>query len=503
MRKSRLCICLLIFSNGKNTKFDNLIQDLKNSDCNIKRSAIENLGILKNPRAIKHIEEAYYAKGCSVKYDAINALRIIHHPDAIESLLKFLQDDENREGIVAILDSIDTNWRQRPEASEAFEYYLQQIQDEIQKENESKSDYCAKRRMPDVVCKKIPGKDYNKPGTMLALMAINPEKSIKPIMKLLTNQNYNMCIYIWHISAQIKSKEIVEPLIDVFFDPDGSCKYDISIVLDRIEPGWWNLKITKEKIPALLEAIEKQTDQSSKKMLIYTLAWAKDARAVPYLIKLLDDNNFGIRSWVISTLSAIQDTQARNIVRRGLYDGNESVEIDAAKAIGKMGSPEDCSLLMDALHNKDKVDHTYAGSKAAIIDSIGQLKCSSARDALFGIVENNIEEEFIKKKALAALLIIRDESIMQRLIEMLKKGRGDLLSAMLNLPEMRNANLLLPLIKDSIIPVDKNTIEILGILRDPRALDILYKAESSKDFQIRLYTEWAIWRCGGKTTSKE
>lgn len=213
-----LCFCTLLESNDK--KFDELLIDLQSSDYSTRISAIYNLGILKDHRAIKPLEKSLfsnkdaYTKECEI----VDALRMIGHPDAIESLLKILQANYCTDSVLTALNSLDPNWKLRQDTQKLFDNCIISITEH----------------------------DEHALHAIKILPLINPEKALKPLLNLLTERalNDNEIRPLLKSLEIIRSKETLNPLIEFFFDPNYARFRSVTAtVLNKIEPEWRNLKL--------------------------------------------------------------------------------------------------------------------------------------------------------------------------------------------------------------------------------------------------------------------
>lgn len=464
-----LCIFIIFFLSiilADDSKiFEEMIKDLQSSDYFVRMTAIENLGIFKDRRAIKPLEEAFFKGNWEEKHEVINALRLIHHPDAIKSFIKMLQDPGFGYEAAAALSFIEPNWRQRPEAKKAFDSYVLMLQE----------------------------KGYKKRAAIIMVALIDPDKALKPVLNLFIKRDLEFLNEICASLGLIKSKESLQSLIDYFFDWHYPyIKSNVSDALDKIDPDWRKLKYVKDKIPILLKELEKQTDKIKKIIALSYCELLKNSETIPFLIKMANEGDYELRCKAIYVLAAFKEKRTQSIILRALNDKDKLVKQTAIQAIGNMGLQKYCPLIIDRIKDKDKF------ATGVIIDSICKLRCESALESLIKIAGSN-EDSYIKQKALSAIVMIGNNTAVPKLMDLIKQRNYDsyysdrLIDTLMHFQDNRIADSLIPILIESRFSPRAKEIELLGRLKDPRALELLQKALLSKDLRVRAYAEWAIW----------
>ncbi|OGF59342.1 MAG: hypothetical protein A2Y62_13745 [Candidatus Fischerbacteria bacterium RBG_13_37_8] len=475
-----LFLCTLLDSKDKN--LEELLLDLQSSHYPTRISAIYNLGILKDHRAIKPLEYLFFTNknstAYSERYDIVDALRSIGYTDAIESLIRMLKTNYCTDAIIAALNSLDPDWKMRQDAQKLFDNFIISITEH----------------------------DEHALNAIKILPLISPEKALKPFLKTLTERglNDNEIRPFLDGLGIIKSKETLIPLIEFFFDPNyTSFRFGTATTLDKINPDWRDMKLVKDKIPELLEESENPMSDSNKSRMIYSFEILRDNRAIPYLLRMIKENDL-VKSDALNALAFFNDKDAKDAVLEALNDKEISLRNQLLGTIGISGLEYYCRPLIDIIRNKDDE------ARWAAIESIGKLKCSSALPALIEIIEtavnkNSIEDSYIKDEALLTIISISDCAIVPTLLKWLKQKKyyqDYLIYTLAQFNDKRIAESLIPLLEDATISLNANAIEILRKSDDPRALKLLQKALIDTDWETRAHAEWAIWNIQHHKTSE-
>jgi LCP family protein required for cell wall assembly len=105
-------------------------------------------------------------------------------------------------------------------------------------------------------------------------------------------------------------------------------------------------------------------------------AWARDARAVPDLLRDLHDADRLVRRMAAMALGRIGDAQAVPGLIQALRDQDRDVRLAAAQALGWLGDRQAVYGLLSALHDQD------SRVRWAAVQALGRLRDASAVPAL-------------------------------------------------------------------------------------------------------------------------
>lgn len=151
------------------------------------------------------------------------------------------------------------------------------------------------------------------------------------------------------------------------------------------------------------------------------LGWLRDARAVPSLLKALQDPHPGMRRQAIHTLGQIGDAQAVEPLIQAL--SNKNVDWVAAYALGRLGDRRAVEPLLKALAVHDPE------LRGAAIRALGELKDEWAVPALVAALADRTE--FVRKAAMRALAEIGDRRVVNPIAQQLLQDRSpDLVQAL-------------------------------------------------------------------------
>jgi HEAT repeat protein len=103
---------------------------------------------------------------------------------------------------------------------------------------------------------------------------------------------------------------------------------------------------------------------------------AQKSEAVETLITKLQEGRepLAIRAVIIRTLGDLGDQRARNVVARAANDPEGVIRVEACRALGKVGSSEDATILARIMTVDNLED-----CRIAAIDGIGSLKAKDSR----------------------------------------------------------------------------------------------------------------------------
>ncbi len=114
------------------------------------------------------------------------------------------------------------------------------------------------------------------------------------------------------------------------------------------------------------------------------------SEAVETLVVKLDEGRepVGIRAVIIRTLGELGDRRARNAIARVANDPNSEpmLKVEAYRALGKVGTPEDATMLARVMNTAPLED-----CRIAAIEGIGALKTQDPR--IFQVLIEGMEHE--------------------------------------------------------------------------------------------------------------
>lgn len=180
--------------------------------------------------------------------------------------------------------------------------------------------------------------------------------------------------------------------------------------------------------------LDKKSDHSAILDAIDNLEKLGDQRAVPYLIKSVERENFPSVASPIHALAVIGGKEATNFLLkyrivlenkiksaisntdRADFIGREAFTI---AALYKLGHEEYIDFVYKAAQSKDK------GTRYHAAEALGMVKNKKSKDILFRILKHD-KMQLPRCGAAAGLLEQRDKDILNTLCKMIKKGEVDL-----------------------------------------------------------------------------
>ena len=115
---------------------------------------------------------------------------------------------------------------------------------------------------------------------------------------------------------------------------------------------------------------------------------AEKAEAVKTLIAKLSEGKepLAIRAVIIRTLGDLKDPRARDVVARAVGDPEAVIRTEACRALGKVGRPEDVTILAGVMAADNLED-----CRIAAIEGIGELKAPDPR--IFHVLIEGMDHE--------------------------------------------------------------------------------------------------------------
>lgn len=296
--------------------------------------------------------------------------------------------------------------------------------------------------------------------------------------------------------GKIKDPRAVEPLIAALGDP----YYDV-----RMSAAEALGKIGMPAVTPLIAALT-NTNSSVRDTAADALGEIKDPRAVEPLIAALTDANYFVRTGAAYALGEIKDTRAIKPLIAAL--GKEKVEHSTApmrtsrrspawpaptlsnwayyvqesmtKALVKIGAPA-IDPLIAAL--KD----TNIGVRWAAVDALGEIKDSRAVEPLIATLKDT--DFNVRDSAAKDLGELKDSRAVVPLIDAMKEDTETRAAALEShwqaFPQSVDKTADLNILIDALCRVQRDAVEALGKINDPRALEPLIDALKDTDSDVR------------------
>lgn len=158
---------------------------------------------------------------------------------------------------------------------------------------------------------------------------------------------------------------------------------------------------------SFLQRIETSKDPNERYKAYQSLASprcydddSQKAKAARVLVKRLEAGNEPVatRAVICRTLGAIGDPAAREPLSRLVRDPDALIRVEACRALGKVGRPEDATVLMQAM----TLDTNPDGQVAAI-EALGLLRSTDPRTPSYLVQAMDSDDPAIRLAALQSL----------------------------------------------------------------------------------------------------
>ncbi|HFE64868.1 MAG TPA: alpha/beta fold hydrolase, partial [Caldithrix sp.] len=275
--------------------------------------------------------------------------------------------------------------------------------------------------------------------------------------RLITNlksDDINIAAYSALTLGDTKKDEAIEPLIDLLDHEKSYVRVCAQIALRKLGENMVELFIRKFS--------DKKEPVQSRVALITALGNIWNKRAVMPLINAINDSDQSVRSAAIYSLGNIKDKRAVEPLIVAINDSSQSVRERAIEALGKLGDKR-------------------------------------AFEPIIAVIDD--ENEYVRDEAVMALGKFKDQRLIEALVSRLKDDgviedvglhAAEALAA-IGEPAVRP---LMNALNDSAALARENACIGLGILKDPRAIDILIHALQDEDSGVRYEASRALAKIG-------
>jgi len=201
-----------------------------------------------------------------------------------------------------------------------------------------------------------------------ALGEIGDERAIEPLLADFVKHKHN--VYSASSALGRFKEKVVDPLIDLLFDPSVKPLHDLIII------ELWMIG-DERAIDPIIETLNQTDDGKIKAQAINALGVFRSGTAIPSLAKILfEADNIDDRSRTAHVIGEIGGKKAIEVLINALENGSTEVQQSAVLAMGNLKHLDDLEPLLTAL----KSDNHYIRSGAAV--SLGNLRDKRAIDAL-------------------------------------------------------------------------------------------------------------------------
>ena len=226
---------------------------------------------------------------------------------------------------------------------------------------------------------------------------------------------------------------------------------------------------------------------------INALANLADKRAIPHLMKTLENSESYVRITAIWALGKLDDTSVVEALMPYLQDDDPKVRSSIASALGKLGDLRAVEPLMQLINEKNW-KMFYAQQEAII--ALGKLKDIRATELLI----NCLEDSQLQHQAAQALGEIGDERAIDPLMKYLNDPRPRMRQAVIialgHIGSAETTEYLITCLDDKDENIRRNAASALGEIGDSRAIEPLIQCLNDIHWIVRSHAVEALSKIG-------
>ncbi len=344
-----------------------------------------------------------------------------------------------------------------------------------------------KRGIKPLIEKLNDNNDSVKKAALNSLGQFDDPRVLDLNIKLLKNKTSS--VKVAAIQNIQKSPDIraVEPLVLLLNDSHWSVASNAAVALGVIR----DKRAVEPLISTLNDVFDKKQkkigDVQLQKVVIETLGRLGDKRAVPALIKALDDERLIITA--IKSLGLLKDKQAVPDLMKFLNDEKVPVRQEALLALGEIGDPSALGAM------KELLDNEQFRAKHTVIEAIGKVNDDRATEILIDLL--NSPNNSVVDRVIILLGKLKKKRAIKPLVKAIGKNKNRLWTVATALRKYENpemVDILIGYLKDTDIDVKKGAILLSGEFRDQKAVGQLKAFLEDSDIEIRTNAKNSINR---------
>jgi HEAT repeat protein len=211
------------------------------------------------------------------------------------------------------------------------------------------------------------------------------------------------------------------------------------------------------------------SDDDTRHTAVWALGNLGDKRAVPGLIKVLEnDKNENIRSIAAEALGKLDDKQAIKPLIKALKDPDWGVRVDAVYAFGRLKdfSKDAIPYIIESLRDEDE---TVRMTAARVL---GDFKDMRAVDPLCKTLGD--KNQRVKTAAISSLGLLGDSKAVEPLFDLFKEGSSDVIRA--------------------------SVVRSLGEIKSDKSIQYVTEALTDKNIFVRMIAVATLGKIGDKQT---
>ncbi len=310
-------------------------------------------------------------------------------------------------------------------------------------------------------------------------------EAIDTLGKIGTQEVIEPLLKYYPIATKDEKREIIKALVRVEALPkDEDIKDEL---LSLIKEGEWEekalafkgVKITnlKEAVPLLVEEAGKLDpscfDYDEKISLIQDTLLGIDSEEELLFLLEKDKLKYRAKAFVINTLGKMRSTKAIPTLLRFLEDIKRDIRIASAKALGNIGDKESVQPLVAR-----SVEDVDVNVRKAAIEALGMIRAKEAFEPLLELVQKETYPDVIESIVISLIEIDQD-----RFLNNLKSYSTEVKLAVANVTY--SLDILNMLLQCDILDVRKAAIMALGKLGTPEAISKITEFIFSENKEIK------------------
>ncbi|MEO0131959.1 MAG: HEAT repeat domain-containing protein [candidate division WOR-3 bacterium] len=400
-RKIRIELVKLLKEVGNQTISAELVNLLIESP-EIRASAIEVLGYIKDPWSLDYIRDFIFDRTPEVRVATLKALGYFEDREYTDQIIKSLSDPEPEVRLAAIETLA---MLKEPRAGEyLWELSLNDTHEEVRRQA-----LWALKAIGNATIKAyekyFDTEDIDQHNQIITELARYGKVIVFPALELTHHYNPRIRQLAVKILSELKDPIAVTRLLQLANDADLEVRHSALWALGKTK--------TEEAIKFLTQELENPNAQiadTAKEVLEFL---GSDAARV--LIELLPNTQTETQLKIIEIISKVGAPELLPIIKERLNDPRDWVRRILCEALSNFRHPEIANLLVEkCLFDRDTL------VRSAAVRALGKLKLLLHLDAILSALQDN--EEIVRLAAIRALMDMGEKSAGQHLLKFLTQG---------------------------------------------------------------------------------
>jgi HEAT repeat protein/beta-lactamase regulating signal transducer with metallopeptidase domain len=280
---------------------------LKDSDKQVRESALHALVRLRDPAVFEPLTQALKDASADVREQAAHGLSQLRDRRAVDPLVAALED-------------------QSASVREAVVHALSQLRDP--------------RTVEPLIAALADESQSVREQVAFALGQLRDARAVDPLVAALTDVNGDVREQVVFALGQLRDKRAASALAGLMKDPDADVREKAVFALGQMRDP--------SAIDGLVAAL-RDAKPDVREQAAFALGQIRDARAVPPLMSSLKDESASVREQAAFALGQIRDRAAVEALVLAMKDSSADVREQVAFALGQLRDPRAIEALTNAL----------------------------------------------------------------------------------------------------------------------------------------------------------